>query len=255
MIPIAFNPSCSETTRYPKNDTYERTFCNVIGKQKHTSSDIMVLGDIKTSIQATDHTGWVKLDGRLKTTLSAKHQTKATILGFGTNIPDATNSVLMQNGQPLGLTTGSNSVSISTSHLPNVTLTGTTQPDGTHNHPGSTISNAGGHDHSGATNTEGAHAHTTRGANGYDDRNFSNLNEFCMGDVGYSTDLSTTTEGAHTHTLNTNFQPDHTHSVSVSNSSSHTHSFTTSSINGNVTQITLDTTPQAISVNTFVFLG
>ena len=33
------------------------------------------LGDVKTGIQTGDHNGWVKLDGRLKSTLTASQQT------------------------------------------------------------------------------------------------------------------------------------------------------------------------------------
>jgi hypothetical protein len=82
------------------------------------------IGDIKTGIQTTDHNGWIKLNGRAKSTLTPTQQSQATALGIGTNIPDATNSFLVQNGATLGSISGSNSITIAQNNLPNVTLYG-----------------------------------------------------------------------------------------------------------------------------------
>jgi hypothetical protein len=46
-------------------------------------------GDVKTGFQTADHNGWIKLDGRAKSTLSSSQQTQATSLGIGTNLPNA----------------------------------------------------------------------------------------------------------------------------------------------------------------------
>jgi hypothetical protein len=81
-------------------------------------------GDVKTGIQAADHGGWVKLDGRAKSTLTAAQQSRATTLGIGANIPNASNSVLMQNGTTLGSVSGTNAKTIAQNQLPNVTFTG-----------------------------------------------------------------------------------------------------------------------------------
>ncbi len=81
-------------------------------------------GDVKTGIQAADHGGWVKLDGRAKSTLTAAQQSRATTLGIGANIPNASNSVLMQNGTTLGSVSGTNAKTIAQNQLPNVTLNG-----------------------------------------------------------------------------------------------------------------------------------
>ncbi len=81
-------------------------------------------GDIKTGIQSTDHNGWIKLDGRAKSTLTSTQQSRATALSIGSNLPDATNSFLVQNGNTLGSTSGSNSKTIAQNNLPNVTLNG-----------------------------------------------------------------------------------------------------------------------------------
>lgn len=47
------------------------------------------VGDIKQGFQPSDHNGWIKLDGRLITSLSSSQQTNAISLGFSTNLPDA----------------------------------------------------------------------------------------------------------------------------------------------------------------------
>ena len=81
-------------------------------------------GDIKQGIQSTDHNGWVKLDGRLKSSLTSTQQAQATALGIGANLPNAANSYLVQNGTTLGSVSGSNTVTIAQNQLPNVTYSG-----------------------------------------------------------------------------------------------------------------------------------
>lgn len=93
-----------------------------------------IYGDVKQGIQTTDHSGWIKLDGRLKSTLTASQQTQATALGIGTNLPDASNSFLVQNGTALGSVSGANTKTIAQNQLPNVTLGGSTNSAGTHKH-------------------------------------------------------------------------------------------------------------------------
>ena len=81
-------------------------------------------GDIKQGVQSADHSGWIKLDGRLKSSLTESQQTQATAFGLGTNLPNASNSYLVQNGTTLGSVSGSNTVTIAKNQLPNVTYTG-----------------------------------------------------------------------------------------------------------------------------------
>jgi hypothetical protein len=90
----------------------------------NTPMTIINYGDVKTGFQTSDHNGWVKLDGRLKSTLSATQQTQATALGIGTNLPDATNAFLVQNGNTVGTISGSNSITLAQNQLPNVNYTG-----------------------------------------------------------------------------------------------------------------------------------
>jgi len=79
-------------------------------------------GDIKTGVQIADHNGWVKLDGRATNTLTQSQQIQASVLGIGANLPNATNAVLIQNGNALGSISGSNERTLAQNQLPNVSL-------------------------------------------------------------------------------------------------------------------------------------
>lgn len=129
-------------------------------------------GDVKTGIQTSDHNGWIKLDGRLKSSLSSSQQAQATTLGIGANLPDATNSVLMQNGGTLGGISGSNTKTIAQANLPNITLSGTTGADAGHTHTipfatstlngawSVTLNGAAGYNIAGTTTTSTSATHT-----------------------------------------------------------------------------------------------
>jgi len=91
-------------------------------------------GDLKYSFQNGDHSGWIKLDGRLVSTLKDSQALRAKALGFDSNIPDARGSVLMQNDQPMGQITGDNNVTIAKENLPLVDFNGTTDVSGSHTH-------------------------------------------------------------------------------------------------------------------------
>ncbi|MDP4807273.1 MAG: hypothetical protein NWR49_09185 [Crocinitomicaceae bacterium] len=116
-------------------------------------------GDVKTGMQTADHAGWVLLNGRAKSTLTSTQQTRATAVGIGTNIPNALNSVLMQNGSTPGTVSGSNTKTIAQNQLPNVSYTGSilNVAHGAHiassatgvitNTPGSSTGNAPGGGH------------------------------------------------------------------------------------------------------------
>ena len=132
-------------------------------------------GDVKTGFQTTDHNGWVKLNGRAKSTLSATQQTQATALGIGTNLPNANNSFLVQNGTALGSVSGNNTKTISQANLPNI------------NFPTATTSNNGDHSHS-FTRPQG-------------DQNYSNGSGNTWWGGSWGSTNYTSTNGAHTHTV------------------------------------------------------
>ena len=91
-------------------------------------------GDVKTGFQTADHNGWIKLDGRAISNLSATQQDQATAFGFTTNLPDATDAHLVQNGSTPGIVAGTNTKTIDRANLPNVTLGGNTSNNGSHTH-------------------------------------------------------------------------------------------------------------------------
>lgn len=90
----------------------------------NSAMTVINYGDVKTGFQSGDHNGWVKLNGRAKSTLSATQQAQATALGIGTNLPNADNAFLVQNGSAVGTVVGSNTITIAQNQLPNVTYTG-----------------------------------------------------------------------------------------------------------------------------------
>ncbi len=149
---------------------YDRVFYKMVAGNLPLIQN--TLGDVKTGMQSSDHTGWIKLDGRLKSTLASSQQIAATNLGIGTNLPDATNAFLVQNGGAMGSVNGTNTKTIAQANLPNVSLSGTTSSDPGHTHtiPFATNINASWNIGGGAagfnivgtttTSSSGSHAHT-----------------------------------------------------------------------------------------------
>lgn len=211
-------------------------------------------GDIKSGIQTTDHDGWVKLDGRLFSTLSASQQAVATALGLSNNLPNATEAYLVQNGSSMGSVSGSNTTTLTQANLPIVNFTGTAANAGSHSHTtdpaafnsssaGShshtvdpaavSSSTTGAHAHGGSTSSNGSHTHGLNMVD-KDDGNFSNVNgQHPTGDAnkyyGSDYDISTESAGTHSHSISTDTQGNHSHSVDIpsttsSTASDHTHS-------------------------------
>lgn len=143
---------------------------------------IASIGDVKNSFKTSDHEGWLLLDGRSITSLTATQQAAAATLKFKNAIPNATNKLLKMKG-PLGSTSGSNQVVLSRANLPNITLSGSTSSGGEHRHNytdrGSTThiidalqgKNPIADDVSGSFQTEyaGSHTHTVTVATGGSD--------------------------------------------------------------------------------------
>jgi hypothetical protein len=211
-------------------------------------------GDVKSGIQSADHDGWVMLDGRLFSTLSASQQAVATSLGLSTNLPNASNAYLVQNGASMGAVSGANTTTLTQANLPNVSFTGTAANAGGHSHttdPAAFNSSAAGshnhttdpaavnttnngdHSHGGYTSTNGYHAHDLQ-MNSKDDGNFSNVSgQFPTGDAnkyyGNWHNIQTEGNGNHSHNIYTDTQGNHGHSVDIpsttsSTASDHTHS-------------------------------
>lgn len=234
-------------------------------------------GDVKSGIQTADHSGWVLLDGRALSTLSANQQAVAASLGITGNLPNATNAYLVQNGGSMGAVSGSNTTTLTQANLPNVSFTGTASNAGGHSHttdPAAVTSSSGGsHSHtvdpaSVNTSTNGNHTHSigrrlNQDNGAYDpgdgrayensaattDRTFNNwFNVSANGDHAHSVDIPSTTTSAvsdHSHTVDipsttSSSVADHTHPVSVSSG-------------GSASPINI--APKSLSVNMFIYLG
>lgn len=210
-------------------------------------------GDIKTGIQTTDHNGWVKLDGRLKSVLLPTQQAQATALGIGSHLPDATGSVLMQNGSALGTVSGSNSKTLTLANLPNINLTASNVSAGipsgsvsvtaaTAGTPAgsvsianttSTMQNAGDHNHfnpstTRGTSTNGDHNHNYGRTDPAGEIVAAGSGAVVVGRENVTISNTTANSGLHNHTIdvgnyNTNSSGTHNH---IMNAHTHTATFT-----------------------------
>ena len=228
-------------------------------------------GDIKESFKTSDHDGWVLLNGRSKSSLSATAQAAATSLGWGTSIPDARNRVSVGAGSTYDLAAIGGSTIISRSSLPNFTLTGDTLETNTdHTHSGSTLTALQvntDHTHgvgSLTVPTGGSHDHSYHSQTGWNSYRLDGGND-ATGPYSfpYFGTQNTSISGQHTHTItgntaSANSNTQHQHAIdgdtgSMLSNVQHKHSYTTQSINGGVVQ-------QAhmipyLAVNKFVYLG
>lgn len=155
------------------------------------SQNTSASGDVKNSFKTADHSGWFLLDGRAISTLPAPAQAAANALGFSNNLPDATDRVLKtkNSSENLGGIGGINALTIAQANLPNVTFTGTIS--------GTAASN-GGHTHGTPAGNGFLVGGTSAGNNGSGHYQ-GNGTPSSWGGVGMVG--STTSAGAHTHTV------------------------------------------------------
>jgi hypothetical protein len=215
---------------YYWNGTSWATIATALGSSQNSA------GDIKSGIQTTDHNGWVKLDGRPKSSLSATQQARATALGIGADLPNATNTYLSQNGGAMGSVSGSNTVVLSQANLPNVNFTGTSGNNGNHAH-----------------NVDPPLTYTNNAGYHYHDMNFQN--DDYNGSGGGAQGLED--DGGWWSTRTTNWSGDHNHYMDIpafwsSTTGDHNHSLSVSS-GGSGSAITV--APRTLSVTMFIYLG
>jgi len=200
-------------------------------------------GDIKSGIQTADHNGWLKLDGRAVATFSATQRTVLTSLGISTNLPNATDSYLVQRAGTLGAVSGSNTVSITQANLPSVTFSGTALDAGSHSHtvdPGAFwAENNGNHNHN-----IGRRGNIDNGAfDPGDNRRWEN--SAATTDRAYYGEFQTSSSGNHSHLIDvpntaTTTSPNHAHNVNVNSGGSGT---------------ALNIAPRSMTVNMFIYIG
>jgi len=203
---------------------------NGVGSVTVSSTAVSVtIGDVKFGFQSADHGGWIRLEGRAKSTLTSTQQAAATSLGIGTTIPDATNRYLAQvgSGSPGNFSgNGTNHlITLQQTDLPNVSLAGNT-------------TGAVGPTINGGANSGGAPMPTT--------------GQTASGDYGLvrssdSTTATTTTGGV---ALDVSSQePD-----LVNHVVNHYHGFSFL-LNGGVTQTQVNIKPATLMANCFIYLG
>lgn len=99
------------------------------------SSGANAIGDIKYSYRTGDHDGWYLLTGTLTSSLPPAAQASASLLGIGASLPDTRDKIIKHRaaaGESTGSFSGSNTIMLVQSNLPNVSLT--TSSAGAHTH-------------------------------------------------------------------------------------------------------------------------
>jgi hypothetical protein len=240
------------------------------------------VGDIKSGIQVNDHSGWVLLDGRAINSLTTNQQLAATALGLTGNIPNAGNTYLSQNGQPLASVNGANTTTLTQANLPNVNFTGTAASAGAHSHTvdpesvntsdvGNHVHTTNGFDVNTTTNGNHTHGHNAPGGNGtglqfqngqWTPTGYDNDGVGVEDNLSFTAALDIYASGSHSHIVSipattSNGAGGHNHSVNIPATTSttdgaHTHSVSVAS-GGTATPINI--APKTLSVNMFIYLG
>lgn len=224
-------------------DTTTNSFWYYDGAFWVNSQAIASYGDIKSGIQATDHNGWVKLDGRLTSTLSATQRTVLSSLGISTNLPNASDSYLVQKTGTLGSVSGSNTTTITQANLPNVTFTGTALDAGSHAH---NTDPAGFYSYDAGNHTHGIGRRSNPDAGAYDPGDGRRWeNSAATTDRGYYGEFQISYSGNHSHLIDvpnttSTSAPNHSHTVNVGSGGSGT---------------ALNIAPKSMIVNMFIYLG
>jgi hypothetical protein len=189
------------------------------------------VGEIKYSLQPTDHDGWYLLNGRASASISNTTAQANAITLFGSNLPNAENTIATgRNGsEVLGTNTGGDyNYLLTQNNLPTFSIIPSLSTDGSHGHTG--VTNNMSHQHSIQDYGAKVVGVTQKSdKNGLDDNN-SALRT-----------IATSNNGVHNHTLTT------------ASSGNHSHSFTISSDNPSPTTVNLE--PSSLVTNVFVFLG
>jgi hypothetical protein len=246
-----------------------------------------IIGDCKSGFQIVDHAGWIALNGRLKSTLTATQQAAASSLGIGANLPNADGRTFVQG--TVGAQIGSNL--ILQGNLPNYNLAITSDsagtpagtigavsagtPAGTLNSvsagtPAGSINSVSAGTPAGSINTVGDHTHGYNipyASNGRFDGSqnggsaFGTNQAYTSGAGGsHSHNFTGTALAAHTHNFTGTALAAHTHTFIGTALGGHAHTFTGAALGSHSHTVPLGGssnpyTPAAIGVNHFIFLG
>ena len=233
-------------------------------------------GDMKLSIQSSDHDGWILCDGRSLT--RALYPQLFEIIGtsFGSlntdsfTLPDMRGRVPGSIGHGTNLTTralgdklGEEYHTMTLSELVSHTHTGTTNNAGSHTHTGTT-DNAGSHTHTGTTDNAGSHTHSSNATGGQgnfglakaDGTNTVIDTDSSQGELNVwrtAGALTINSDGVHQHSFTTASVADHQHTFTTASVADHQHTFTTQST-GSTTPFNV-MQPTLFVGNTFIYSG
>ena len=163
----------------------------------YKTANIVVMGDLKSSLETTDHKGWYILNGRNISTLSSSARNVAISLGFTTTLPNAADRIIKTKTsvQALGLSAGNNTIVLAQANIPVYTMTATLSTTGPHTHTWldkhtnsvgtQTVPDGGSyaHAHEGSTintTSDGLHTHTATSPTGGSSTAFSLLPEYVI---------------------------------------------------------------------------
>ncbi|CAM4277412.1 hypothetical protein [Flavobacterium terrigena] len=183
---IVYNTVSRGTT---ENIVYPGLYINSGVSWERLEPNTTQIGEVKHSFATADHNGWYLLNGRAKASLSVTAQSAATTIGYGATIPDATNRFLktINTAEPIATQGGSNTFTISQAQLPNVNFLGSTTSDGGHTHQ---IDSFQGNQNVGLLSTSAL--------------TVSTIHKVAENDNIATTNRTTSTTTAHTHTVTVN---------------------------------------------------
>jgi hypothetical protein len=202
-------------------------------------------GDIKQSLIKVDHNGWILLNGRLKTSLSASQQARLAAGAFfpGASIAQTTGNGALTATYLADIDGNNNSVGGIGGNTDNV-WGASDLPDLSHAHGARSGDPDRNHTHNGATSTNGNHNHNIPGQNTGLNFNINDGNNFLTSDEPSNTSVNSAFNGDHAHTFTTQ---------GISNN--HRHNITVDPANPGGPNGLVFTTNRTLDVNTFVYLG
>ncbi|MFC4817016.1 hypothetical protein [Flavobacterium sp. GCM10023249] len=131
---IAYNTTAS--VGVSPVSVYEGLYYNDGTQWNWMGPNSLAVGDIKYSLETTDHKGWFLLNGRNTTTLPVVAQNNATGIGIGATLPNMDDRFIKttNNSEAMQAIGGANTFALSQANLPNITYNVTTALSGDHSH-------------------------------------------------------------------------------------------------------------------------
>ena len=126
----------NESNNYTVTSVHEGFYYNDGTKWNAMGPNTLALGDLKHSLETSDHNGWYLLNGRNKSSLPNVAQNNASAIGIGSVLPNCADAFLKTSDglEVVKTMGGTNTITLTQANLPNVTYTTTTSTNGNHSH-------------------------------------------------------------------------------------------------------------------------